>query len=140
MQKSKPVVTNLIKQNCFVRDVVLPVTHCKKYQTQFVSCDEINDSDGVKVVESVHDYPITPEYVNSFAASSDYRSDVVGVIQNSPKRQNLGDLSNISELLSSGADLRPLYEQLAARFSKVGDDKKVVVNDTLSDKGGDNNG
>lgn len=58
------------------------------------------------------DYPITPEYVTSFAAGADYHQDPVGAIANAPKRSNLGDITALQRAL--GLD----YETARHLFSE----------------------
>lgn len=55
------------------------------------------------------DYPITPESVNSFADSSDYKKNPE-VINQAVPRQNLGDISEIQKVLSN--DLSAMRDML----------------------------
>lgn len=140
MSKSelKPLKTNLIKQNCFVRECVnIPYEETQKTE-KYLSVDEITTDKGIELKYTEHDYPITPEYVNSFADSSDYRRDPMGAIANGSKRPNLGDITEMQEVASMDMEsARSLYEQLKAKFGEVTKQKQEKETDN---EGGDNNG
>lgn len=118
MSKTLRVNSNLLQQNCYVRDSrvrVDLVNHCQNYQ--YTSLDEELTKNGLKVKSVVNDYPITPEYVNSFVNSTDYHVDPLNAVNNGVKRFNLGDVSGIQDILSlDTASIRPLYEQLKQKF------------------------
>lgn len=112
-----PIVTNLIRQNCYVRESVPSSSSCSSPST-YVSLDEIVVEDGVKLRESVNDYPITPDFVNSFSDSVDYRRDPVSAIAHGSKRTNLGDVSNLQKVCSMDmTSARELYDSLSKVFS-----------------------
>lgn len=117
--KSSRVQSNLLQQNCFVRDVSRCDDLCSDgSESDFVSLDEVVKSDGIKLVPSSHPYPITVDSINSQIESSDYRNDPVGAIARSIPRQNLGDIRGVQDL--SSMDLvaaRALYEALSLKFS-----------------------
>lgn len=119
--KSKPVVTNLLRQNCYVRDAV----RCDDLKTvcsesSYESLDEVVSSDGLKIRYSSVPYHITPEYVNSFADSSDYRKDPANAIATAPKRVNLGDITPFNDVASMDTALAmSLYDQLKNKFSNL---------------------
>lgn len=123
---SSRVQSNLLQQNCFVRDVVRKVDlKSENSDSCFISLDEVLSENGVSFVPRKYPYPITPHYVNSFVDSADYRRDPVSAINNGVKRQNLGDISQIQSVLSMDSSLqRSLYEQLSAKFSKSVDPNK----------------
>lgn len=66
--------------------------------------------------EIERDYPVTPEYVASFAESADYHTDVNGAVAKSKSRINLGDVRDMQEVarMDSG-DLNAL----AIRFDAL---------------------
>lgn len=117
---SSRVQSNLLQQNCFVRDVVRKVDlKSENSDSCFVSLDEVSSENGVSFVPHKYPYPITPQYVNSFVDSSDYRRDPVSAINNGIKRQNLGDVSSIQSVLDMDSSLqRSIYEQLSAKFAQ----------------------
>lgn len=121
------VQSNLLQQNCFVRDVTnkagLVNNSCPD---SYLSLDEVVTSKGVEIKESVNDYPITPQYVSSFLDSSDYRKDPFSAISNGVNKQNLGDISDVQKVVSMDTEqARALYNQLSEVFSKPVDPKPV---------------
>lgn len=132
MSKSRKIPSNLILQNCFIRDTVnLSDVDCfvSKQKDTFLSIDEVLSDDGVKIVSTVNDYPITPEYVNSFVESSDYHNDIQGAVLNSRPRQNLGDITGFQDVASMDMEsARMLYSQLSERLGKNSD----VVNSNVA--------
>lgn len=126
MKKNNPVPlqTNLISQNCFIRDIAPVVDLKTDYPEEFYeSMEEVVDTDNPSLshVRKVYPYEITPEYVNSFAESSDFRKDPVSAIVNAPQgRQNLSDIRDyqkVSDMDDTSA--RNLFEELKQRFQKT---------------------
>lgn len=121
----------------------LPVQTVKSSRTRkYFELEEIERADGFKgevLVEK--DYPYTPEYVSSFAASSDYRTDLLGAVMNAPKRKNLGDITQLQNALGLDFDTaRHLYAEFraAAARSAVARENSVGSDQTsTSDQGGD---
>lgn len=147
ISKSSRVFSNLLQQNCYVRDVTrtIDLKSPSSSDSEYLSLDEVVDDGGVKIVKNPVPYHITPEYVNSFADSADYRRDPVGAISNGVVRKNLTDCTDFQKILSmdSSAQL-DLYNQLKAKFSKskpvVSNNKTVVSNNQIvNNNGGDNN-
>lgn len=127
------IQSNLLQQNCFVRDAINKSELVSGQPSEYVSLDEVVTSKGVELKESVEPYPITPEYVSSFADSADYRRDPIQAINNSVKGVNLGDITDIQKVSQlDTTEARALYDQLKARFASV--DKPV------EDNGGEDNG
>lgn len=117
---SSRVQSNLLQQNCFVRDVTVKtsIDGAVSSPKTFLSLDEETNQGGVKIVEKVNDYPITPHYVASFADSVDYRKDPFGNLQ--APRQNLGDVTAYQKVSSLDTEEAfALYNQLKERFSQV---------------------
>lgn len=124
--RSSRVQSNLLQQNCFVRDVTRRNDFVQSSSPEtFVSIDEVVTKDGVKLVEKEYPYPITPQYVNSFVDSSDYRKDPFSAINNGNNRVNLGDIRDLQDVASMDMEhARSLYSQLVAKFSSKPDDPK----------------
>lgn len=116
----KPLNTNLLKQNCFLRECVdIPFRAAEKI-TKYESIDEVTTDKGVELRYTEHDYPITPEYVNSFAESADYRRDPISAIANGGSRKNLGDITDMQNVSAMDTEqARNLYEQLKQKFGKA---------------------
>lgn len=114
-----PVKSQLLQQNCFLRDLYPGSCSSACPPDKFVSVDEVVTDTGVQLKYSENDYPITPQYVNSFVDSSDYRNDVVSAIANGHKRQNLGDITDFQKVASMDMEsARALYKQLSEVFAK----------------------
>lgn len=95
-EKCKRVVSRLLSQDCYVR-YKEPVLDARRdySQTDYVTQDEVVEVDGIKVVRRVEPYPITPEYVNSFASACDYKSDPLNNLGVS--RLGLGDITALQD-------------------------------------------
>ena len=89
--ETKRIQSNLLLQNCFVRDYIPPFDKKTKYSDKkFYS--EVPHDDGTSEVREF-DYPITPKYVASFAGGADYHNQL-DAVWNAPARgSNLGDVS-----------------------------------------------
>lgn len=121
ISESKRIQSNLLQQNCYVRDVL----SCEDLQSvssdQFYeSVDESTLSSGIKINHTIHTYPITVDYVNSFVESSDYRVDPLNAISNGVHKQNLGDVGLFQQVASMDMEqASALYKQLQAKFSQA---------------------
>lgn len=126
--KSSRVQSNLLQQNCYVRDVTRAVDlkSPAPAESSYLSLDEVVEDTGVKIIKTPVPYPITPDYVASFADSADYRRDPAGAIANGVAKPNLKDCTDFQSIMAmdSSAQLA-LYKQLQDKFSKA----KVVSND-----------
>lgn len=116
------VKTNVLLQNCFVREFVRSDRSVAQ-PSQYLAVDEKirDDGSGVDLVYHVEDYPITPEYVNSFVDSSDYHNDPLGAMARASlsPRVNLGDITALQEVAKLDAtSARELYSALSARFAQ----------------------
>lgn len=133
MQKKLP--SNVLKQNCFIRDCVEEKEVSTDYSDKtYTSVDEVVTSNGVKLVENQVPYHITPQYVNSFVDSSDYRRDPVNAVLNAPRRQNLCDITGIQDIC--GFDFitaQKMYQALKAKFESPKATSQPVENSTNSE-------
>lgn len=103
-----------------------PVNTVQDRRTRkYFALEERTNSDGFKgevLVEK--DYPFTPEYVSSFAASSDYRSDPLGAIVAAPQRRNLGDVTQLQNALGLDFETaRHLYAEFRAAAARAAQKK-----------------
>lgn len=127
MNKSKKVYSNILQQDCYIRDcrVAYDLASCNNpasLESKYMSVDEIVVDNGVEVKTSLHDYPITPDSVNSYLDSVDYKSDLTKSVNSPPPGVNLGDVSAIQEFNSMSDSAKfSLYKELFARFSKLSD-------------------
>lgn len=116
--KSSRIQSNLIQQNCFVRDVVSATDlRTSSVDKVYGTLDEETTQNGVRFKISEQPYPITPQYVNSFVDSADYRRDPANAIANGVKRENLGDVRDVQNL--SKVDTMSAQELYAALKAKL---------------------
>lgn len=136
--KSHRVESNLLQQNCYVRDVVRAVdlnTDSSK-NISYYSLDEIQEDDGIKFKKNLYDYPITPDYVKSFADSSDYRRDPANAVANGVNKVNIPDCASIQKIMNmDSVSLSALYSQLQSKFSSA----SASVSSKSSDSEGNSN-
>lgn len=118
--KNKPVPVNLLRQNCFIRDAVDYSVIPSRQADEYYSLDEVPCPNGTAYELHPYPYPITPESVNSYVDSVDYKRDPLGAMATSYRRQNLGDIRDVQKLGSMDMEsARKLYEQLQMVFSKA---------------------
>lgn len=119
----KKTPLNLIQQEFYsrfpqVRTGVVIQPHASTYY----ELRKIQTDNGIieKLVEV--DYPITQDYVNSFAQSADYHSDINAASALPPPGANLNDLCGIQELLKMDtaelAKLKSKVDIVAAETAK----------------------
>lgn len=130
MKKSIPIKTNIIKQNCYIRECspALDLKTDSKKEQFYQSMEEHIEKDCLRHILVDVPYEITPDYVNSFAQSADYRNDPIGAIVNAPVgRQNLGDITEYQKVSQmDDTQARDLFNQLKKRFSKSAADKAAA--------------
>lgn len=132
---SSRVQSNLLQQNCFVRDCSLKsdLNSDSSSESSYLSFVEKVVSNGTTLELHSFPYPITPHYVDSFVDSTDYRVDPLGSVANSVKRKNLGDIRAMQDVSKMDSDqARVLYSQLSERFKAASD--KVASDKVASDK------
>ncbi|WGL31091.1 hypothetical protein [Dipodfec virus UOA04_Rod_715] len=110
----KKVSSNLLKQNCYLRDVT-PVVDVPSSDTdlKYISLDVIQTENGQEIRETVNSYDITPERVLSYLDSTDYKTDPLSNLNLPARGFNLGDISAIQELLNDPERLRNSLELLS---------------------------
>lgn len=127
--ETKRIQTNLLEQNCYVRDFVSPFDEKNDYQNKtFVSLDEKIVDDGVKEVYTQNDYPITPESVNSYSDSVDYKVDPLAAVNLPAAGKNIGDVSMYQKILEMNPiERRAFLDSLNAAIPKTEEVKNEVV-------------
>lgn len=128
------IPSSLIQQNCFVRDVVrLTDSPVSSSSENYLSLDEVVTDKGVELREVVVPYPVTPQYVNSFVDSSDYRKDPFSSVAQSSKGFNLGDIRDIQNVSSMDTEkAREVYNRLKELFFQS-DNQSENQSDNQSD-------
>lgn len=114
----KKLCSNLLRQNVYVRDVVAPYDEkCDYHIDRFSSVDYQDVPGACREVVTGHDYPITPDSVNSYADSCNYKVDPMNVPL-TPRGENLGDLTFMQKLMDMDSSERDSFlEGLKSRLS-----------------------
>lgn len=118
------LTTNLINAEIYANSPQL-VSGVKGNRTpsKYREVVEVRDDNGMHFETVERDYPITADYVNSFADAANYKKDISSAL-NAPKKTNLGDISSVQEILQS--DSRDILQQI--------DDLKKRVLETQKEK------
>lgn len=145
--KTKRVLSNLIAQDCYIRDCcALDELHEVVAPGVYTTLIEkvVNTDKGTSYEQEFVEvpYPITPESVNSYVDSADYHRDPVGAVLSSSPRKNLGDITAFQDVVNMDSDAaRALYVQLCERFGgasvesvKQGDVVESVSSDDVEVK------
>lgn len=116
-RKFDKVNCNLMQAEIYARNSMLCKSCANYAKKQYVELQTRTTANGI-VQERVHvDYPITPEYVKSFAQSADYHNDPAAAMAMPPRGKNLGDITGLQEVLSKDMEsARALYGQLKQVF------------------------
>ena len=129
--EQRPLKTQLLQQNVFLRDTVpaydLKKGNCAKEYFDVVE-EDILDKDGCavhrEVVKKVP-YPHTPESVQSFESSTDYKIDPSNARRSGGV--NLGDISAVQSLFhSDSAAQNADYQELLKRIVAYSRSQKKV--------------
>lgn len=134
MKKFKPVKFGMIQANVYQLDTCescpVEVDSAMKYESLVRTQTDCGYEERVEEF----DYPITPESVNSYLDSCDYKSDPLGNLARSSARQNLGDVSDIQNIASMDMDTaRAMYRELLAKLSTA-EKNKVSSSVEMKDK------
>lgn len=122
----RPIFLSGIRQNCYLLDGrpgVLLKPLVNRTLTQYNSLERVQLPNGFTEEIVKKDYPINSDSVTSYVESSDYRNDPAQAIANTPKRVNLGDISEVQDFVKSNpVDATRQYaavlEKVAAYFKK----------------------
>lgn len=90
--------SNLLQQNIYIRDCArasdVETSVCEKYPEL-----ERRDTDcGFEERVVSRDYPITPESLNSFAETADYKNNLVEAMHAPSRGKGLGDIRDMQDL------------------------------------------
>lgn len=133
---------NLIQAECYSRHphVLTGLDKPNESPQKYYELRTIETSDGFveKLVEV--DYPITREYVNSFAESADYHSDIAAAMAAPAPGPNLGDLTSIQDLLAMDMQSLRTLKQKIDIVEKEKAAKAAPVASAVSATEGENNG
>lgn len=117
---------NLLEAEVYVR---FPVSTLEDKQVkQYIELQEETAQNGVVERYVAVDYPITPESVNSYADSADYRKNP-DVIKNAVPRKNLGDISEVQKVMSNDmTEMRTMFAKMQEVMKKIEDSQKPKEN------------
>lgn len=116
----RPVELNLIHgQYCSRRYKRHPQLE-KEYNDTYLELRQIQTSNGI-VEEYVEvDYPITPDYVKSFANSTDYRNDIERAMNEPARGVNMGDMTDLQDIVNMDMSaVKDLQAKLAERVKQL---------------------
>lgn len=133
--EKKRVPMNLLQQNVFVLKTVSGSSENKSYlQETYVSQDEILESDGISIRRTVQEYPHTPESVNSYLGSVDYKNDIAAAVSSPAPGRNIGDVAALQELFTrSPEEIRDFF---FAMTEKIANDRKEKISSKPDSDGG----
>lgn len=110
--KTRRLECNLIKQNVYVRDFVAPYDVPVELVSQYPELKREDTQFGFEEKVVVSDYPITPETVNSYAETADYRNNLQEALNSPSRGKGLGDIRDLQDL--QNLDTSVIRERLAS--------------------------
>lgn len=111
------VKSNLLEAEVYVRYPYSTING--KQVKRYVELRETVKSNGIVQEYVTCNYPITPESVNSYADSANYRKNPEVITQAKP-RTNLGDISEVQKVLGADlSELRSLYTKSNDILQKI---------------------
>lgn len=135
----RPLKSQLLQQNVYLRDTV-PAVDLKRGNkiTEYYDVfeEDVIDKDGFPVHREVMKkvpYPHTPESVQSFESSTDYKIDPSNARRSGGV--NLGDISAVQSLLRSDSAVQnPEYQELLKKIVAYSQSQKKVEKKKDSDE------
>lgn len=109
---------HILRQNCFRRECVDHALQSpiRRQPAEYVELVRHTQPDGIKEVYEKKEYPITPEYVSSFAVSTDYKKDNSLIRPVSELSPGLGDVRDIQRM----ADMDSMeIERLTKQYNEA---------------------
>lgn len=133
-------------KNVFLRDTV-PASQVHLSETKtYNELRTVEKPNGFVQELVTVDYPITAEYVASYADGADYHKDPLGAQMRATPRRNLGDITDVQSLLNSDiSGFKELLFAVADKFknqetSKASEAVKASeVSQTVVQEGGSTN-
>lgn len=117
---------SFILKDCFATSPVQTVSPRSKQSDTYIAEErKVDFFNGESREQVVKPYPITKEYVKSFAEATDYRSAGTRPL---PARQNLGDIRDAQVMVQRDTmDVRTMIQDLKSKLSQL---EKSVSKDT----------
>lgn len=122
---------HILRQNCFRRECVDHTLQSpiRRQPVEYVELVRHMQPDGIKEVYEKKEYPITPEYVSSFAVSTDYKKDNSLIRPMSELAPGLGDVRDIQRMADMDSlEIERLTKQYNEAVSKL--KQKLMQNKT----------
>lgn len=113
---------HILRQNCFRRECVDHTLQSpiRRQPAEYVELVRRMQSDGIKEVYEKKEYPITPQYVSSFAVSTDYKKDNSIIRPMSELLPGLGDVRDIQRMADMDSmEIERLTKQYNEAVSKL---------------------
>lgn len=106
----------------------------QEYNDTYLELRQIQTENGIEERYVEVDYPITPDYVKSFANSTDYRNDIERAMNEPPRGVNMGDVTGIQEImLMDMSAVKDLQSKLAERVKQLQEQSAGAENKTESE-------
>lgn len=121
--EARPVKSNLLLTNCFLRDVI-PPKDIHRGNKVHEYCELVREVKPEGIIETmkVVPYPHTVDSVKSYAEAADYRNDPVSAMYQASKnsRKNLGDIRETQNILKlDSQQAQALLKTLQEAFAKA---------------------
>ena len=113
---------HILRQNCFRLEHVDHTLQSpiRRQPKEYVELVRKTVPDGIREVYEKKEYPITPEYVSSFAVSTDYKKDNSLIRPMSELAPGLGDVRNIQRMADMDSmEIERLTKQYNEAVSKL---------------------
>ena len=119
----RPVKSNLLLSNCFLRDVI-PPKDIRRGNKVHEYCELVREVKPEGIIETmkVVPYPHTVDSVKSYAEAADYRNDPASALYQASKnpRKNLGDIRETQNVLKLDSEqAQALLKTLQEAFAKA---------------------
>lgn len=124
--EARPVKSNLLLSNCFLRDVI-PPKDIRRGNKVHEYCELVREVKPEGIIETmkVVPYPHTVDSVKSYAEAADYRNDPASAMYQASKnpRKNLGDIRETQNILKlDSQQAQALLKTLQEAFAKANEE------------------
>lgn len=96
----RPIQLNLIHGQYTSRRPKIPKQVFEDFKDKYLELRQIQTANGVVEEYIEVDYPITPDYVKSFANSTDYRNDIERALNEPARGVNMGDMTDLQDIVN----------------------------------------
>lgn len=119
MSNSKKVYSNVLQQNCFVRQIAPLFDKKSKFiDSDFWQLDREVTPDGYREKLVKYPHKVTPDSVNSYADSTNYRIDTENFVLGSGRNYQSADVRAIQDIASMDSEQARVYlDELQSRIN-----------------------